>query len=200
MRRRSEMKVLLALSAVVAIMTAGAVAQVPSPRTPPPPLPTPHLPTPQPAASSVPTPIRIDRGTDWGTADHGVRLTIEMSGSFKVGSPMPFTVFAGNFSQDVLRYDNCVSAQQAFRSCALFDDKGKLVKKKSGIAYPLGCGGQRRIGSGGWDTIVDGPINQDWVLQPGSYTFSVSTSIGIPGEKPMANVSARKTFTVTAGD
>jgi hypothetical protein len=194
------MKRLFVLFAFVATMTAGAVAQAPIVRTPAPPPPTPHLPTAQPTASSAPTPIRIDQGTDWGAEDHGVRLTIEMASSFKVGSSMSFTVLAGNFSHGVLLYDSCVSTPQAVRSFTLFDGKSKLVKKNSGIAYPYGCGGQRKIHPGGWDTIVSGSIDQDWVLKPGTYRFRVSTSIGPPGEKPIANVSANNTFTVTAGE
>jgi len=184
---------------MLATMTVVAVAQAPSLRTPQPPPPTPHLPTAQPTASSAPTPIRIDQGTDWGAEDHGVRLTIEMPSSFKVGSSMSFTVLAGNFSHDVLWYDSCVSDSQAARSFTLFDGKNTVVKKNSELAYPSACSGQRKIYPGGWDTIVFGSIDQDWVLQPGVYRFRVTTSLGPPGAKPIANVSASKTFTVTAG-
>jgi hypothetical protein len=194
------MKRLLVFFAMVATMTVGAVAQAPSLRTPAPPPPTPHLPTAPPTASSAPTPIRIDQGTDWGVEDHGVRLTIEMPSAFKVGSSMPFTVSAGNFSHDVLWYDSCVSASQAVRSYTLFDGKSKLVTKNSGMVYPSACGGQRKIRPGGWDTIVFGSIDQDWVLQPGAYRFRVTTSLGPPGAKPIANVSASRTFTVTAAE
>jgi hypothetical protein len=180
-------------------MTAGAVAQAPSPRATPSPVSTPHLATAQPTASSAPTPIRIDQGTDWGTPDHGLRLTIEMSNSFKLGSEMPFAVFVGNFSSEILRYDNCVSSLQAARSFSLYDRKGRVIKKNTGLAYPIGCDGLRKVGPGGFDTIVWGSIDRDWVLSAGTYTFKVSTSIGLRDEKPIANVSASKTFTIAKG-
>ncbi len=196
------MRTLLVFSAALAALTAGAGAQVPAPpaATPSPPS-TPHVATAQPTSSIAtppPTAWLLSREAGWGVADHGLRLAIDMSSSFGLGSEMPFTIFVGNFSSETLRYDNCVSANAAARSFSLYDRKGRAVAKNTGIAYPIGCVGPREVRAGGIDTIVSGSIGNDWVLVAGTYTLKVSTSIGLQGEAPMARLSASRTFTIAA--